>query len=99
MSMRFAAAVLGVLLVAACAAEDPEAKATACGVNEQPQGGVEQAYLGLSQAAAERMADEADLVLRTLGEDGRCTARDSDRRTDRINVYVEDGEVTAARIF
>jgi hypothetical protein len=57
------------------------------------------AYSGLTvEQARQRATDEGD-VLRVIGEDGECFDRTSDRRTDRVNVYVEDGEVVRARVF
>lgn len=101
MPMRFAVAVLSLPLVVACTGDDPEAEATACGVDQHvpSRGGGERTYFGLSEDAAERMAEEAGLVLRVLGEDGECRPQDSDRRSDRLNVYMENDKVTAARIF
>jgi hypothetical protein len=37
------------------------------------------------------------LVVRVLGRDGECFDRTSDLRTDRVDLYIEDGEVVQAR--
>jgi hypothetical protein len=57
------------------------------------------AYNGLTvEQAKQRAADDGD-VLRVIGQDGDCFDRTSDRRNDRVNVYVEDGEVVRARAY
>jgi hypothetical protein len=56
-------------------------------------------YRGLTLAEAELRAEQDGQVLRVLGRDGECADHTSDRRTDRVNVYLEDGEVVRARRF
>jgi hypothetical protein len=56
-------------------------------------------YHGLRLAEAEQRAERDGQVLRVLGRDGQCADHTSDRRTDRVNVYLEDGEVVRARRF
>jgi hypothetical protein len=56
-------------------------------------------YSGLTvEQARQRAADGGD-VLRVIGRDGDCFDRTSDLRKDRVNVYVEDGEVVRASAF
>lgn len=53
---------------------------------------------GLSLDEARDRADEAGLEVRILGTDGDCTDRTDDLQHQRVNFYVEEGEVaTAAR--
>jgi hypothetical protein len=55
-------------------------------------------YLGLSEEEAIRVAKEEGFTLRVAGRDGECYALTMDYRTDRVNVYLEGGTVTAAAI-
>ncbi len=50
-------------------------------------------YVGRTKAEAERLASERSVTVRIAGTDGQCNSRDSDFRTDRVNVYLEDGRV------
>jgi hypothetical protein len=101
MFMRMLGTVLLVVLSVSACGDDPTASTTACGVNDGPAGTEPaEAYIGLTSAELEAAADQADFVVRVLGEDGDCTGdRDDDRRGDRVNVYLEDDRVTAARVF
>jgi hypothetical protein len=51
-------------------------------------------YLGRTRAEAERLASERGVTVRIAGTDGQCNDSDSDFRTDRVNVYLEDGRVS-----
>lgn len=53
-------------------------------------------FIGLSLADAKRLAKNQDLTTRLAGEDGDCYALTMDYRTDRVNLYVENGVVTVA---
>lgn len=55
------------------------------------------AYKGLTLAEAEARAERDGLVVRVLGRDGECFDRTSDLRPDRVDLYIEDGEVVEAR--
>lgn len=55
------------------------------------------AYNGLTLAEAEARAERDGQVVRVLGQDGECADQTSDLRTDRVSVYLEDGEVVRAR--
>ena len=57
------------------------------------------AYEGLTLAEAEARAQRDGQVVRVLGQDGECNDRTDDRRTDRVSLYLEDGEVVRARRF
>jgi hypothetical protein len=57
------------------------------------------AYEGLTLAEAEARARREGEVVRVLGEDDECNDRTDDRRTDRVSVYLEGGEVVRARRF
>jgi hypothetical protein len=57
------------------------------------------AYEGLALAEAEARARREGEVVRVLGEDGDCNDRTDDRDTQRVSVYLEDGEVVRARRF
>ena len=57
------------------------------------------AYEGLTLAEAEARAGREAEVVRVLGEDGECNDRTDDRRTDRVSLYLEGGEVVRARRF
>ena len=55
-------------------------------------------YVGLSLQEATKRAESAGLTLRVLGTDGDCMDRTDDRRSNRVNFYVESETVrTAAR--
>lgn len=54
-------------------------------------------YNGMTVTEAEAAADGD--VVRVVGRDGTCLDATSDRRSDRVNVYVEDGEVAQARRY
>jgi hypothetical protein len=56
-------------------------------------------YLGKSVDDARELATTRKLELRVVGEDGACHAITDDLSTSRINVYVEQGMVTAAGAF
>lgn len=55
-------------------------------------------YLGLTEQEAEKLAKDNAFTIRVAGRDGECYALTMDYRTDRVNVYLEDGTVTAATI-
>lgn len=57
------------------------------------------AYEGLTLAEAEARASEQGEVVRVLGADGECNDRIDDLRSDRVSLYLEDGEVVRARRF
>lgn len=95
---RRAAVVAAVLLVAAgVSAGFREMRRDACfdGSGGAPADG----YAGLTLAEAEARAARAGQVVRVLGEDGDCNDRTDDLRTDRVSLYLEDGEVVRARRF
>jgi hypothetical protein len=56
-------------------------------------------YLGKSVDAAKQLAESRKLTIRVVGEDGTCHAITDDLSTTRVNVYVENGTVTAAGAF
>lgn len=56
-------------------------------------------YLGLTEAEANDLAAEQNLVLREAGRDGECPALTMDLRDDRINVEFIDGIVVGAAKF
>lgn len=55
-------------------------------------------YLGLTEQQAKDLAKDNGFTVRVAGRDGECYALTMDYRTDRVNVYLEDGTVTAATI-
>jgi hypothetical protein len=55
-------------------------------------------YIGLTQAEAKQYAAENDQTIRVAGRDGKCFPLTMDYRTDRVNLYLEDGVVIAAMI-
>jgi hypothetical protein len=55
-------------------------------------------YLGLTEQEAKDLAKDNAFTVRVAGRDGECYALTMDYRTDRVNVYLEDGTVTAATI-
>lgn len=57
-------------------------------------------YVGLTLAEAERRAQATDNdVVRIAGRDGTCVGLVRDHVINRVNVYLEDGVVTAAKSF
>jgi hypothetical protein len=55
-------------------------------------------YIGLSESDAEALAADKDQTVRIAGRDGECFALTMDYRSDRVNLYLEDGAVVAATI-
>jgi hypothetical protein len=55
-------------------------------------------YIGLSAPAAKQLAAEQERTTRIAGRDGECFALTMDYRSDRVNLYLEDGLVVAATI-
>lgn len=53
-------------------------------------------YVGLSLDEARDRAERAGLEVRILGIDGECADRTDDLRHQRVNFYVEEGEVARA---
>jgi hypothetical protein len=56
-------------------------------------------YVGKSEADATALAESRKLTVRVVGKDGECGMVTDDLRTDRVNLYLEDGTVTAAGAF
>lgn len=72
-----------------------------------PQGGPEQpadvaavtdAFVGLSAKEAKALARDQGQTTRVAGRDGECFALTLDYRSDRVNLYLEQGVVVAATI-
>lgn len=62
-------------------------------------GGASGGYNGLTVAEAEERAVSKGYILRVVGRGGECFAVTSDFRDDRVNVYVEGGEVAQSRNY
>ena len=56
-------------------------------------------YLGRTLDEARTLAADRKLTLRVVGEDGECNVVTDDLSTQRVNVYVERGVVTAVGAF
>jgi hypothetical protein len=56
-------------------------------------------FVGKSMADARQLAGTRGLELRVVGEDGTCNVLTDDLRTDRVNVYLEEGTVVAVGAF
>lgn len=56
-------------------------------------------YLGKPIAEVKKLAESRDLTVRVVGEDGACSAVTDDLSIKRVNVYVENGVVTAVGAF
>ena len=56
-------------------------------------------FVGKSLDEARALAVSRKLELRVVGEDGVCNAITDDLRTDRVNVYLENGTVVATGAF
>lgn len=56
-------------------------------------------HVGLSLEEAQARAQAAGWTVRVLGADGDCRDRTDDLRQNRVNVYVADGPVRAARRY
>lgn len=54
-------------------------------------------YVGLTLREAKELA-RPDVTIRVAGRDGSCFPLTMDYRTDRVNVYLENGTVTQATI-
>jgi hypothetical protein len=86
----------------------PSATPAYCGL--KPEGQSEQTrdgmtfpatteYLGKSLDEAKRLAEGRKLTVRVVGEDGACGVVTDDLSSTRVNVYVENGVVTAVGAF
>jgi hypothetical protein len=56
-------------------------------------------YVGKPLEEAKRLAEGRRLTVRVVGQDGKCGFITDDLSTARVNVYVENGVVTAAGAF
>lgn len=57
-------------------------------------------FVGKTLPEAQSLAEREGGSLRVVGEDGRCMdALSDDLRGNRVNVYLDDGEVAEARTF
>jgi hypothetical protein len=86
----------------------PSATPAYCGL--KPEGQPEQTrdgmtfpatveYLGKTVDEVKTLAEGRKLTVRVVGEDGACSAVTDDLSTTRVNVYVENGVVTAVGAF
>lgn len=58
------------------------------------------AFVGKSEDEAKALAQGQGIILRVVGRDGGCVgALSDDLRSNRVNIYLDDGEVKEARTF
>ena len=56
-------------------------------------------FVGLTEQAAQRLAEARSLLYRVQGRDDRCLGGTDDLRPNRVNVVVVRGRVTDARRY
>ena len=56
-------------------------------------------FVGLTEQAAQRLAEARSLLYRIQGRDDRCLGGTDDLRPNRVNVVVVRGRVTDARRY
>lgn len=92
----FVVSALMIVASSACSDDRVTASPSACLANE---GESAPGYVGLTRADAEAKATASGLDVRVVGENGNCFDRQSDFNADRVNVFLVDGKVAAARRF
>lgn len=103
-------AVAAVVMAVGCGAEDGTAAGEdLCGLYAEASQGPfrpnvpvldAKPLVGTTLPEAQSLAERQGRSLRVVGEDGRCVAALSDDlRGNRVNVYLDDGEVAEARTF
>ncbi len=80
------------LLSSACA----EANPCSLGGSPSKNAASTSGCVGRTVADARALAADRRVVLRVIGEDGERVGQEADARSDRINVYLEDGVVRDA---
>ncbi|HVQ87845.1 MAG TPA: hypothetical protein VMT88_06650 [Actinomycetes bacterium] len=101
-------AVALIVVVSGCGSDSPNEPAQplpsgAASVTEAPCGTPDHddaaaKYVGLTLPQAKQLAKKNDQTVRIIGKDGECFPITMDLRTNRVNLYLEDGIVQNASI-
>lgn len=100
LAMILAGTVLGAALTACSTGHGPtqEPQTVACSGPSTPQDHSATRYLGLTQSQARALAASQKKQIDIVGQDGHCErATDLDIATNRVQLYLQHGNVTWSR--